>query len=72
MMAHMIECHLDHEIVMASALPKPIPLEATVSVVLIIFPFSVVLDHTRKHGESHTAHELCRIEQHPTAGVRHS
>ena len=35
MIAHLIECHIDHEIVMASALPKPIPLEATVFVVLM-------------------------------------
>jgi hypothetical protein len=35
MTAHRIECQVDHEIAMASALPNPIPLDATVFLVLI-------------------------------------
>jgi hypothetical protein len=35
-MAHRIECHLDHEIVIASALPNPIPEDATVSRLLMV------------------------------------
>jgi hypothetical protein len=35
-MAQMIECHVDHEIVIASALPNPMPLDAAVVVVLIV------------------------------------
>ena len=39
--AHTIECQFDHEIVIANALPKLIPVEAAVSLVLIATaPFS--------------------------------
>jgi hypothetical protein len=34
-MAHPMECHLDHEIVIASALPNPIPEDAAVLLALI-------------------------------------
>jgi hypothetical protein len=33
--AQRVECHFDHEIVMASALPKLMPVEATVFLVLM-------------------------------------
>src|SRR6478752_5392093 len=35
MMAQRIECHYDHEIVMARALPKPIPVDAAASALLM-------------------------------------
>src|SRR5690349_16791481 len=55
MTAHRIECHFDHEMVMASALPNPIPLDATVFLVLIFLSPAVDLHSSSPPGVERAA-----------------
>jgi hypothetical protein len=53
-MAHRMECHCDHEIVMASALPNPIPVDAALWVV-----FKAV--HSMRVAGRCRSRRLCRL-----------
>ena len=62
MMAQRIECHCDHEIVIASALPKLIPVDAAASALLMpqrIQPDAFLLDR-RGWGQPMDGNALAR------------